>query len=271
VFGELGQLGNNVAEGGTSRLAGTPAHVFVTKERLFEATFILGLAALGFLISRRVRADRLAAAVLTVAPGGILAVQSYGGEGGMRVFLMSLPGALCLIALLVTAFPRPVSFRGAIVAFQPRRAHGVAALMLSVALVPMFLISRWGNEQFEQTRPDELAAVEALYSMAPPGSTLMSLDLHIPWMFDHVDTYKYKTRTFAELPSTDVDAIETEFGTASSGYLIVTTGQVDFAIQTFGLSPDWATNLETALTASGRFQVVYENADARIYQYSAAG
>jgi hypothetical protein len=271
VFGELGQLGNNVAEGGTSRLAGTPAHVFVTQGRLFEAALILGLAAIGFLVSRRVRADRLAAAVLTAAPASILAVQSYGGEGGMRVFLMSLPGALCLIALLVTAFPRPVSFRGAIVAFQPRRVHGVAALALSVALVPMFLISRWGNEQFEQTRPDELAAVQALYAMAPPGSTLMSLDLHIPWMFDHVDTYKYKTRTFAELPSTDVSAIETEFGTASSGYLIITAGQVDFAIQTFGLPPDWVANLESTLVASGRFHVVYENPNARIYQYSATG
>jgi hypothetical protein len=269
VFGELGRLQQNVVEGGTGRLAGSAAHVFVTRERLAVAVLILGLAAAGFFVSRRVRADRLAAAVLTVAPALILTFQSYGGEGGMRVFLVALPGALALVALLLTAFPRPVSYTGAYVPFRPEPVHGAIAFVLTLALVPMFLVARWGNEEFEQTRPNELAAVQSLYSMAPPGSTLMALDLHVPWMFDHVDTYKYKTRTFAELPSTDATAILQDFGT-SNGYLIVTTGQIDFGIETFGLAPDWASDLEATLTSTGRFDLVYQNPDARIYRYTPA-
>jgi len=264
VFGGLGQVGANLSATATSRVVGSEAHRWVTRIRLLDAAAIWGLAALGFALSGRLRGDRVGAGVAMVAPFAVLAVQSYGGEGGLRVFLMSLPGALCLLALLLTSFPRGDATAGRL---GPRAWQAAAVFALTALLVPVFLIARWGNESYEYTRPTEFQAVQRLYDMAPPGSTLVAMDLHVPWMSQDVGTYDFKSSGFENFASGNISAVEDEFQSSPNGFLIITTGQIEFGEQTHGLPPDWGTKLESSLVSSGKFKLVYHNPDARIYRY----
>ena len=270
VFGGLGRLDQNVASNVTSRLIGSHAHRVVTKVRLLSAASIWGLGALGLVVSRRIKADRLSAAVMMFAPFSILFLQSYGGEGGLRIFLISLPGTLCLVALLLTAFrgrpdgADPTSTAG----FRPGAIHGASAFILTVLLVPLFLVSRWGNEAYEQTLPNELATVQALYRLAPPGATLLAMDQHLPWRFTAVDQYDYRFTSFNDFVTSDMNGIVRHFkSNPHGGFIVITTGQVEYGIQAYGLPPNWAQKSETALTNSGLFKLVYSNPDGRIYQY----
>ena len=264
VFGQFGEVGGNVSSTVTSRLGGSDAHHFVTRVRLLTAVSIWGLGAAGAVLGRRVGADRLSAVILMLTPFAILGAQDYGGEGGLRVYLISLPGVLCLIAILFTAIgarkeaSHPPGSGGA---FRPRAIHAAPVLLLTILLVPMFLVARWGNELFEQTRPNEIAAIEALYDMAPPGATLLALNSHIPWRYRAVDGYVYRD-------SADEVAFENPFkSNPLGGFVIVTTGQIDFGVENYGLPADWAQEAEALITSSERFTLVYENPDARIYRY----
>jgi hypothetical protein len=270
VFGGLGQIDANVASNVSSRLTGSHAHRLVTRVRLLNAASIWGLGTLGLIFGRRLKTDRLSAAVMMFAPFSILLVQSYGGEGGLRIYLISLPGILCLVALLLTAFrgrpdeADPTSIAG----FRPGLIHATSAFILPVMLVPLFLLSRWGNEAFEQTRPNDLATVQALYRLAPPGATLLAMDQHLPWRFTAVDKYDYRFSSFNDFVASNVSGIQRHFkSNPHGGFIVITTGQIEFGIQTYGLAPDWAQASEKALTSSGLFKLVYSNPDGRIYQY----
>jgi hypothetical protein len=271
LFGGLGDVGGNVASSVSSRLGGSHAHHIVTRLRLLFAAGIWGLATLGLILGRRLKSDRLSLAVLMFAPFSILVAQSYGGEGGLRVYLISLPGALCLMAMAVTAFrggPRARDVMGTSPAFRPGLVHAAAVLALTGLMVPLFLISRWGNELYEETRPNEMVAVEALYKMAPPGATLLAMDSHIPWRFTDVDRYDYRSTSFTDFATGDIGAIQHHFtSNPAGGFLIITTAQIEFGIENYGLPPDWAQTLEAKLTGTGHFKLVYENPDARIYRY----
>jgi hypothetical protein len=182
------------------------------------------------------------------------------------VFLVSLPGTISLIALALSVFPRNNLLR-----VRPRVWQAAAVFAVTVALVPLFMIARWGNENYEMTRPNELAGVQALYDIAPPGSTLVAMDLHVPWLYQNVDDYDYKSSGFVNFANGDMAAIENEFkANPSSAYLIITTGQVEFGRETYGLRANWANSLESTLTSSGHFELVYENPDTQIFKYQEA-
>ena len=104
-------------------------HVFVVQFRLAMTLGFWVLALYGFL--RRVRHGYLDldAVALAFVPFGLLALQSYGGEMLLRVYLFSLPFMAFLAAAAFIPSPsRPLSA-------WPTRALAVAALGLILALM----------------------------------------------------------------------------------------------------------------------------------------
>jgi len=101
------------------------------------------LAALGALVWRVRSKDRDWAVVVLLFLGAFTTIigGNYGGEGVLRVYFFSLPGAVCLIAALISKLPE----------FW----HGQLALScLLLLLTPLFFFARWGNELYEMVRPD---------------------------------------------------------------------------------------------------------------------
>jgi hypothetical protein len=257
LFGSVGNVGGNVSENLVRRLRGSPAHYRVLDIRLlmFGGTWATALA--GLFLGRRTSADRRAAMVLMLAPLLTLVGQPYGGEAGLRLFLFSLPGALCLGVLAVTA----VSLR----------LRAIAVALLTALLIPGFLVARWGNESSEMVLPAEISGMRAVYAIAPPGSTLLSLTPEVTWNFMDIGKYKYVTNKlfvseFA-FGKKSVSGIAANLKNPQGGYVVVTHSQLVYAEQAYGLSHSWAQNIEQDLVRSHLFQLVYQNSATRVYEY----
>jgi len=128
-------------------------------------------AAVGlFLRIRRGHLGRsLVVAALTVSPLSVLAVQSYGGEARLRVFLYSLPWAAVGIAWLWSGEPIRSNWR--------RRWTPIVILsVLTAMFVPLFL----GTEDVYYIPPKEVAANRWIYKNGIPGADAQRAGLSHP-------------------------------------------------------------------------------------------
>lgn len=162
----------NVGTAGTERGAiGTPAHNLVLKVRsaiglsVFVATFVVGVV-MGTDRFRHLR-PTLPLAPLAGIPVVAAAVQSYGGEMIIRVFLFTLPMASILFARTLLSIRRP--------------AIPVVIPAAVLALVPAFMLARFGNEAFEMVTETDWQAVEVLYENVTPRTLLVTDNSFMPW------------------------------------------------------------------------------------------
>jgi hypothetical protein len=237
----------------TNRIAGSVAHEAVVYERLgfaFGVWLIAAAAALGAFIRRRgVPASAL---ILAFVPFLMLGVQSYGGEAALRVFLYTLPFMLIII----------VSGFGDL--FRRRRRLATAAVaLLSMILIPLLLIARFGNEQFEQVTAGDVAAARYAYSVATPGSAIGSVALNALVGFQGLASYTYP----AGAPTTTPEKVLKAIGKNPIGtYLLITPAQVAWAVVNDGEPPDWATKLEKKLARNPHFTLLFNQDGGRVYK-----
>lgn len=243
-----------------ARLVGSSAHQWVLYVRMAFTAAVWAVAGFGVLRALRRRRASLPVLAMLVVPFSMLAVQSYGGEGILRVFLFALPATSMLVAEL------------AVDAARSGRAGLVAVTLCLAATVPAFFVSRYGNESFERFTPGEVATVDALYATAPPGSTLLSLTPNIPWRYREFSSYTYEPAALDEYALDNPDTIlELLSGNPHGGYLIVTRGQRFHARHSYGLPAGWATTVQARIEASGQFEVVYRSGDGVIYRLVQSG
>jgi hypothetical protein len=245
IFGSIGNLAGTVSANVGERVVGSAHHLAVIQVRLGLSAAVWGLAAAGAV--RRLRAGRLELAALAIMSGPfvVLALQSYGGEVLLRVYLFTLPGAVALgtAVLWPRAMRRPVADR-------------VVIGLTSAVLAAGFFTARYGNERFEYIEPGDLSAVQHVYEHAGPGSTLVAIAPNLPWRYQKIDAYEYEQLTDTAVPSEH--AIR-KLMAASSGdaYLIVTKGQEANLEMTRGFAHGWADRLVIDLLSSGRFRPFY--------------
>jgi hypothetical protein len=241
------------------RLRGSPAHYQVLDIRLLMFVVIFATALAGLYLGRKTRADRRAAVVLMLAPILALAGQPYGGEAGLRVFLFSLPGALCLTALTLTAVPW--------------RMRAITAAGMLALLIPGFLVARWGNELSERVPPGEISAMRAVYAMAPAGSVFFSVNPQVPWEFMDIGRYKYiinksVVSEFASGKGVSVIVARLKHKKPPAGYVVITASQAVYAQQAYGLPDTWTQNIQRSLIGSHLFRLVYQNPSTSVFKYA---
>lgn len=257
VAGYVGQLSDTLVANVTGRLQGSPEHRTVVLLRLGFAIVVWGVAAVGVL--RRIRAGRLdvITIALAAAPFPLFAVQAYGGEMLLRIYLFSLPFMALLIAFAL--LPRPASAAG--------RRLVPAVVLSTVVLVAPFLVARYGNERIESFTHGEVAAVSRLYELAPPGSMLVGVVGNNPWKNVRYDEYRYRPVGDATFYR-DLDAMfETMASHNGPVFLLVTRTQRAYAEMILGASPaEWA-SFERDLFATGWFEVLSRTPDATIARF----
>jgi hypothetical protein len=260
IVGGVGSVQGNVGSAVIARLHGASAHLFVVNTRTVMSLVVWLLAILGGLFWRRGGVDRRGLLAGFLLPFGMLAGGSYGGEAVLRVYLFTLPFALCLVAALISRlrWPSRTAETGALV------ARSLATGVLLVLLVPFFLVSRWGNELFELVRPNEVKGVEAMYRIAKPGSTLVSITPQLPWRFANVERFHYKP---APLVQSTLGIMRLVEGNPKGSYIIITTSQIVYGWQNYGLSPNWGAKVEAELRHSRYFKLRYSNPNAQVFQY----
>jgi hypothetical protein len=282
-----GDVGQATAANLTQRLAGSDQHILVVRVRMLLSAWLWVLAVLGAIYRARIRQGDPGAAVLALAPIPLFLLP-YGGEVLLRLYFFALPFAAFLAAALFIPIRSGNAATDALRARRPMltslRDSLVFGLFLSVLLAGSVL-ARYGNERMDIYSPGEIAAVRELYRTAPLGSYLMAEVDYLPWKYQDyewnaVDPTRrrhkylslalqwrahpdYSTRQMVEWASQTLRANPTL--RRPGGYIILTRSQRVHEEMLGGMSPAVLDEFETLLGRSGKFQLVYSNADAKIY------
>lgn len=250
IFGGLGNVGGSVDSGVSERVTGSQAHLFIVQLRVLFTVGIWGLAGVGairlWLQGKRVSVVLL---VLLGAPIGMVAAQSYGGEGLLRVLLLSLPGACMLIATL--ALPK---------AGMPSRRSLLLTFVGLLALLPVFLLCRWGNESFERVSAQDVALRQAFYDHAKPGATLINFAQGGPGAYQGVTVYKGGPDVVSKWPIKNIKKLDADTGNNPEGtFLVISKPQVAFAVENLGIPADAGEQVAQMAVKSQKWKVVYQN------------
>jgi hypothetical protein len=257
LLANVGQVDEAISSNVTERLSGSTGHNIVVRVRLVETFFFWGLAFWGGFRHIKKNFLNLVPVLLACAPFTLLILQFYGGEMLLRIYFFTLPFMVFFVSgLIYTKFPQKY------LRWQPWLAG-----LLSLVLISSFYISRYGNEKFDQFTAKEVEAVTYLYKIAEPGSLLAAPSPHYPIKFKGYELYPVR---FYQDPvlSGDVNALVTamEESKARASYFTVTTSQESFFYLFYKFPPEEMRKFEDKMVASGRFERIYSNEDARIYK-----
>lgn len=294
MFGGFGSLLSNLSANTTGRIAaatGDPLHPYVLKMRLGFAAILVVMAAVGVLRRfRRKVVDRVAL-VLTVTPVSAMAMQSYGGEMGLRVYFFMLPGA-CLLAAYAFFPDSPGSLRGMRqVVGRPKPLDLLRArLPIPLAFVTVlvlaggYFVAQYGNEQFERTTTGEAQALDYVYARDEPSARIVLLSPSdapagtlsedtgysvVPWREKHVERVLWLATTPPADPK-DVTPIVTALRAAGPGSFLLTTRSQETMLEVTdpagqGIPDDWGPRMRAALSSSPDLVTLYANQDAAVY------
>jgi hypothetical protein len=256
VAGYVGTLSDSISANLTGRLLGSEGHRDVVVARLGFSVMVWVVAGLGIL--RRLHAGRwdVTAVALALAPFPLFAVQQYGGEMLLRIYLFSLPFMALLMAFALLPRLRQDS----------SRFVGVTVVVASIALVGGFMLTRYGNERIESFTAGEVAAVQTLYKIAPKGSMLVSIDGDVPWKNIRYEEYRYRPSGGSYYQ--DLEGMYAVMSLHPGPvYLIVSRAQAAYAELLLGATPEEWTAFEEQLFDTGWFQIVYQTPDATIARF----
>ena len=233
-LGGLGHLGSNVTSGVTDRISGgASVHEFVLYSRAaFVATVII-FAVAGLVRRRRLGLDDRVAFVLMCVPFAGFAMQGYGGEMALRIYLFALPGIAILAAYLF--FPEATA------PHRPRLMLPVAA-MCAVAAILVFFVARYGNEAFEQTPPGEVSAMNYIYAHDSAGIRLAWLSVppaagatpEMPWQYRDLEKVSYVPENAPVNPA-QVSGLVAELRAMGPGSYLITTSTQEAFLERGGL------------------------------------
>ncbi|MEU4573273.1 hypothetical protein [Nonomuraea sp. NPDC023979] len=292
IFGGLGDIVSNLQRNTGDRIEGSDElHAMVLQARLGILVVILALAAVGLL--RRLRRgvfDR-AALILLCVPVLALALQSYGGEIGLRIYMFALPGA-CLLAAYAF-FPNlpadsadvreeTVPVRRLNVRFNPeltKKVSLVLAACFAVMFSMAFLVARYGNEKFERVTSGEVAAMHYVYEHDKPSARVVYLvpkegpevTPTLPWGERDIELVNFAGQALVHKDPANikdvVDRLRPGPESPRNTYLVVSKGQVSYLQLNDGFPADWGERFRAALDASPDLKRVYANEDAALYTW----
>jgi hypothetical protein len=200
--------------------------------------------------------------LLALAPFLLIALQSYGGEMLLRIYLFALPLMVFFAAAL----------------FYSTYSHETSLWMTAVVVVTSilllggFLFTRYGNERVDYITHAEVNGVRYLYSVAQPNSVLIEGCDNAPWKFQDYEKYTYYSMTdvlYDAMEFQDVGAVIRfiESHKHANTYLIFTRAQKAAIDSYYGFPPGTLNRLEDALLNSGKFKLIYSNPDAQIFVF----
>jgi hypothetical protein len=248
-------------------LGGLPGAALGANLSRLGVLLMLALAAAGLV--RRTRAGRWdgAAVVLALAPALVLLVQSYGGEGPLRVYLFALPW----LALFAAAACMPR--RGALSA-AARSWRLVAA---TVAVGACTLFGLFGQEPLNYVTADDVAVSSWTLDHTPPGASLTVLAPNFPERVDgrysdHLDEIRdllqvpgfgaYVRGERATMPTVGAFMLRDH---APAHYLVLSPSQERYLrYHDAGTSADYE-RVTGALRASPELRLVYRHGDALVF------
>lgn len=271
MVGSVGQVGGNLTSQTTGRISSTnPERLIVLYTRLAITGVILGLAGLGLL--RRLKkgiGDRVVF-VMMVVPVLSLAMLSYGGELGLRVYLFTLPATSILVAyLFYPDLPSKVARKRRFPVLAKLRP--VIACGLVLGLAGAFLLARFGNEKYEWTSPQERAAIDYIYERDLETTRILYLvpegdgGSSISWSLTGVERVRQIRATAGRDPY-KVDNVVEQLRDAGPGSFILATRSQEASLEIDANYPaDWGPKIRVSLAQHPDLDTLVWNDDAAVY------
>ena len=227
------------------------------------------IALIGVWRSWRLRGLRVTAILLMVLPGVLIGVTGFGGEILFRSFLFAAP----FIAFLAAAACLPRDGRG-----YPRR-NLVITFLLTLAVLPGFLLGYYGKEHENYFTPAEVAAVARLDALAKPGSLLVEGSRNYPTQFSNYERFTYVPIDREPQPGWQAvlddpaDRLDDWLSDRryTDAYVLITRSQKIAVDDEGSLPPGSLQRVEDALRASPRFRVVVDTGDAVVFALADRG
>jgi hypothetical protein len=266
LFSGAGALLSNLTGGVAGRVSkGSDTLATVQTGRILIAATVMLVAMLGLLRRRLRRIDDRVALILLVVPFLAAGLQSYGGEIALRVYLFVIPGACILAAYLFF----PTTFTA------PRRTLAVlAAAVCGLIISGGFLFVRFGNENFEQVRPADVHAFDAMLRETP--NTMINVVWladpqddagyfpMMPWGTRRMEHFDYSAVRAPADPSDTSDIVKALLD-RPGGYFVTTRGNEAYNHFNYGLPLSYADRMRTALAQSPQLRPVSVSDEAVVY------
>jgi hypothetical protein len=263
VFSGLNLL-SSFTENVSSRVAGDPQHTFIARIRIVMSMVIWGSAFIAGVIRYRKGYRDVTVVLLALTPFPLFIVQPYGGEMLLRSYLFSLPSML----FLISSFFYSVKFM--------RKGYVRVAIHIALCMVLLggFLYTRYGNESMDYMTKGEVDGVRAMYNMAPDKSLFLAPWMGLPWQYK--DYEKYTTTAFSDDPNMiddirtmNIPAVTTYIMSqhATKTYIIFTRSEFQTFGATSGMPTSTLKTFEQKIMKSGKFNLVYQNPDAQVFQF----
>ncbi|MGH7776536.1 MAG: hypothetical protein ACREPI_05085 [Candidatus Dormibacterales bacterium] len=231
------------------------------------------LALFGIWRGRRAGRPIASMVLLAVSPVVVILLSTYGGEALYRTYLFSLPWMACLGAV---ALSPQAALRA-----SPRAVIPAAALILGAALI---IPAYFGLDESTVIPPAEVTASRYFYAHARPGSALVgspnfpfrlgsNYNRFIIGRSDSDPSFLNDRHLWHRmLGSKDLLVLASILhhyappGSGRSAYLVLSTGQSNYATMYGILPPGSMESLESALLLSPDWSVFYRNSDTIIFQ-----
>ncbi len=271
VFQSIGRLFSNIDDSLKDYSQSSPGRLFASRVIQFTTLGVWGLAFLGAIRRLRNGYWDIALFVVTVTPFFLIAMQSYGGEMMLRIYLFSLPGMAFLVgAMLYPGITSRFSWK-----------VGIITLLTSVILTGSLFYTYFGNELVNHVAKGEIEALEKIYYNAPRGSLILAGSPNSATKFANYSDFRHyqlidlpefrsgEIWTYKETDFTDQDLqalrdfmAEERF---TNAYFYLSTSQKSYISAYNNEQADYLDRLEVALRRSGLFEVAYVNEDAVVF------
>lgn len=240
---------------------------------LFGGTWLAAVVSVVILLRRRATRGVLLCSGAVIGTGLVLFLQTYGGEGRLRVFLFSLPWCAILIAAALLREDSP-----------PRPLRAAVTLGALVTYLGLWLCAFYIPFDANHMTRGDVASAAWLYDHGDPRIPVMFGDTD--WPGDYSPRYAEFARTpkpsyalledpvfrgnaLGRAPATETAGVISTMGRyGPRGYLVLSQSQVAFA-HSYGLAPDGTiARIGREIQADRHFTVVYRNPDATIYLFT---
>ncbi|WP_436794056.1 hypothetical protein [Actinospongicola halichondriae] len=192
-------------------------------------------------------------AAMFATPFPLLVLQPYGGELLIRIYFFVLPAAVLVLGH--TLFPDGAG---------PSVRRAVLAAV-SVAVLPVLVLARYGNEQFETVTDDDLATVQVLLESAPTGADVFIVNGQALVNVDRVGELRYVS--VSPPSATGIVRAIREADEASGYFVYLSRPQEVFGQQTVSRADGWLTQVGDDLVATGLFEVHRHDAGGTVLEY----
>jgi hypothetical protein len=280
LVGDLWRRPDSAISEDLADLSSSPGQVLVTLTSRVLTGAIVALAAAGVVLRRRDGHRNATIVALAAAPAPLLVALAYGNEMLLRIYFFSLPWLALLAGWALVQLCRGV--------LTPRWRPGVTPVVATLglfALVMGLCVVAYGQEKSNRIRTGEVEASAWFYEHAPDASLMMLVNGNFPSRLEgnygrfevgnllqdrgYVN-HRFESRDVPRLVRVLEDdtraSMDARDVNEARAYVVVSASQVAYADLYRLATPSQVASLEAVLGASPLFEVVYSNADARVYE-----